>query len=403
MSYSPKYLTAIADAAMDSQRVEGYTHPFYKYPARFSPIFASTVIEATTRPGDIVLDPFMGGGTTLVEASRLARKAVGSDINSLAAFVSKVKTTVLSSADISAIRAWLRNTPTILNIRNHTTAHQLWAEAGYLRHLHSAKTWPIRKLLELALDSLSSEFTDKQQNFIRCILLRTAQWALDCRKHIPSVDDFRKQLVYYADDMVSGIRDYSSAIRGNPNLDLPYNLRTKVLTSPASELDKLYSRYIQHPPKLILTSPPYPGVHVLYHRWQVHGRRETPTPYWIANCQDGRPTSYYTLGDRHQKELADYFTGLKDSYNALGRIATANTWLIQLVAFSEPDWQLPRMLHILQNSGFDEVSIPHRATLSDGRVWRNIPGRKFYTALSDPTPSGKEVLLVHRRARRKAQ
>jgi hypothetical protein len=34
-------------------------------------------------------------------------------------------------------------------------------------------------------------------------------------------------------------------------------------------------------PKLVLTSPPYPGLHVLYHRWQVKGRRETPAPFWV--------------------------------------------------------------------------------------------------------------------------
>jgi hypothetical protein len=41
------------------------------------------------------------------------------------------------------------------------------------------------------------------------------------------------------------------------------------------------------PPKLVLTSPPYPGVHVLYHRWQVDGRKETPLPFMIAGKLDG--------------------------------------------------------------------------------------------------------------------
>ena len=46
-----------------------------------------------TRPGEIVLDPFMGGGTTLVEACSLGRQAVGTDISSLATFTAKVKRT----------------------------------------------------------------------------------------------------------------------------------------------------------------------------------------------------------------------------------------------------------------------------------------------------------------------
>jgi DNA modification methylase len=38
-------------------------------------------IKAGTKPGDIVLDPFAGSGTTLVAALKLKRKAIGIDIN----------------------------------------------------------------------------------------------------------------------------------------------------------------------------------------------------------------------------------------------------------------------------------------------------------------------------------
>jgi DNA modification methylase len=71
-------------------------HEFYRYPARFSPRFAAAAIEEFTSPGDVVLDPFVGGGTTLVEGMRLGRRTVGGDLNPLATFVSRVKTTTLS-------------------------------------------------------------------------------------------------------------------------------------------------------------------------------------------------------------------------------------------------------------------------------------------------------------------
>ena len=59
-------------------------------------------------------------------------------------------------------------------------------------------------------------------------------------------------------------------------------------------------------PKLVLTSPPYPGVHVLYHRWQVDGRKEAPLPFMIANKLDGAGSSYYTMGDRKYRLRRTY-------------------------------------------------------------------------------------------------
>src|SRR6266566_6728067 len=86
----------LIDAACDTEPVRGLTHGFYKYPARFSPKFARSAIEAFTKPGDLVLDPHVGGGTTLVEAVASGREAIGVDISPLAEFVARVKSTVYS-------------------------------------------------------------------------------------------------------------------------------------------------------------------------------------------------------------------------------------------------------------------------------------------------------------------
>lgn len=45
------------------------------------------MIEALTRPGDVVLDPFAGGGTTIYESAKLGRAAIGCDINPLSNFI----------------------------------------------------------------------------------------------------------------------------------------------------------------------------------------------------------------------------------------------------------------------------------------------------------------------------
>ena len=89
-------------AAADRSRVSGFTHNFYRYPARFSPTFAAAAIHCFSKPGDVVMDPYMGGGTTIVEAMAQGRRVVGNDLNSLAVFVAKVKTTPAVGQGISS-------------------------------------------------------------------------------------------------------------------------------------------------------------------------------------------------------------------------------------------------------------------------------------------------------------
>jgi DNA modification methylase len=83
--------------------VEGLTHSFYRYPARFSPEFAASAIRLFSDPGDLIIDPFMGGGTTILEGFVAGRRVYGCDINSLALFIARVKTTPLSNDAIANV------------------------------------------------------------------------------------------------------------------------------------------------------------------------------------------------------------------------------------------------------------------------------------------------------------
>ena len=388
------------EAVHSCQPVLGLTHGFYRYPARFSPLFARAAIEAFTQPSDLVLDPFMGGGTTLVEARVLGRRAIGVDISELAVFLTLVKITPLSDEDLSTIHDWADGLSGSLNLRNPPIRADKWIEDGYQRNVSGKNTWPIRKTLELALAQIDRLPCERQQRFIRCVLLKTGQWALDCRRKIPSAREFRKRLFANLVEMSEGAREFSVRARATDYLyEAHRSLRALCLNRSVIGIDSEPELAGSPAPKLILTSPPYPGVHVLYHRWQVHGRKETPAPFWVANCLDGHGASFYTFGHREQLNLASYYSQIYEAFASLARIADYETLLVQMVAFSNPSWQFPEYLQVMKQAGFTEIRLPILTNSPDGRLWRRVPNRKWYADRMGEIPSSREVVLFHRLAR----
>ncbi|MDB4873130.1 MAG: Methyltransferase [Gemmatimonadales bacterium] len=61
------------------QRKDRYLSESMQHPGKMLPAIASQVIAAYTRPGELVVDPMCGIGTTLVEAVHLGRDAAGMD------------------------------------------------------------------------------------------------------------------------------------------------------------------------------------------------------------------------------------------------------------------------------------------------------------------------------------
>jgi DNA modification methylase len=78
-------------------RDSGYaSHSLHSFPARFPPQLPRKFIGSLTNPGDVVLDPMMGSGTTIVEAFLADRCGIGLDIDPLAVKASRVKVSPLS-------------------------------------------------------------------------------------------------------------------------------------------------------------------------------------------------------------------------------------------------------------------------------------------------------------------
>jgi hypothetical protein len=187
--------------------------------------------------------------------------------------------------------------------------------------------------------------------------------------------------------------------QSHQSFDLSQNVSTLVLNRSAAGLEMDLRLAPLPAPKLVLTSPPYPGVHVLYHRWQVDGRKEAPAPFWIANKLDGAGGSYYTMGSREYPKLETYFENLIQTMSSVAALINERTIVVQMVAFSDASWQLQRYLDVMNEVGFQEAFLPSQKDRREKRLWRSVPGRRWYSDQRGATPGSQEVVFFHLKRR----
>ncbi|MEN6314189.1 MAG: DNA methyltransferase [Clostridiaceae bacterium] len=73
------------------------------YRGNWSPYIPRNIILRYSKEGDIVLDQFLGSGTTLIEAALLKRKGIGIDINHQALELSRINTNTLTEDNLELL------------------------------------------------------------------------------------------------------------------------------------------------------------------------------------------------------------------------------------------------------------------------------------------------------------
>lgn len=373
----------IRAAALNQSPISGLTHTFYRYPARFSPGFARAAIEAFSRPGQVVLDPYMGGGTTVVEAMAAGRQAIGSDINSLAVFVARTKTDALNDREERALARWASGTVPALRCTDPAPS----LDRADPRNMSLPEVRFLRKTIALCIDSIERELpTAKAKRLARCAVLNVGQWALNGRKRIPSSAEFRQRVEATTYELLAGANELLEALNA-----ATAPTKKPVLRERDAEEIHLDQKVLHAGPvDLVVTSPPYPGIHMLYHRWQVDGRKETDAPYWITAQNDGCGTAYYNFADRRRNAEDKYFEKAERSFGSVRQIMRDGAVMVQLIAFSDPQRQLRRYLLAMERAGFSELR-EARAR----RTWRAVPGRRWHASSKGALPSSREVMLLH--------
>jgi hypothetical protein len=126
-----------------SQQRAGHSLHEISYRACFKPQLVDFFVQRLTEPGDLVYDPFMGRGTTVVEAALLGRAAAGCDVNPLSRVLTKPRLAPptleqvserLRALDLTACDSY----PEDLTVFFHPeTLTRICALRAYLRKVHA--------------------------------------------------------------------------------------------------------------------------------------------------------------------------------------------------------------------------------------------------------------------------
>ena len=238
-----------------------HVHGLHPYLGKFIPQLVDVFLRRYFRPGDSVYDPFVGSGTTLVEASAFGVGGIGCDISAFNCLLTRVKTAEYS---VGALEMALRATYEESRQKEHEVDV---SQATEWLHRWYAPT-ALRELL--AYRAAASELDDPIRDIAHVILSRSARSArltthfdLDFPRQ-PVRDEYychkHKRTCTPVDEAGKFLRRYSS--------DASKRIRTFASVRSSTELVVLHddSRTVRLPmrPSGIITSPPYPGL-IDYH------------------------------------------------------------------------------------------------------------------------------------------
>jgi hypothetical protein len=168
-------LLAAALRASNDSPIDDLTHGFHTYPARVHPGLVRALLNNFARPGDIVLDPFCGSGSVLIEALVAGCKPQGVDLNPLALRIAEVQCelrdrtarkrfeyALVAMGEASEIRVQDRARAHIVLSRESQgqySPHVLFELSGLFEEIEQVANEPDRRALLLVFSSLLVKFS----------------------------------------------------------------------------------------------------------------------------------------------------------------------------------------------------------------------------------------------------
>lgn len=324
-------------------------HSIHPYPAKFIPPIPRELIRLfRPRDGMVILDPFCGSGTTLLEASTAGIPSVGIDLHPLAALITRVKTTplTLEVAELGGEVAHKarRNPAEIPNIPrlDHWFKKDVQAAlAALAAQIEAIGSAPAREALDVALSRIIVRVSNQESD--------TRYAAISKKVTGEDVFDLFERSVIIVGEALAEVRD---------SLGAPARVICSDILDVPDELIEPESV------GLVVTSPPYPNAYEywLYHKYRMYWLGMNPIA--VRQREIGARPHYFKTCPQDEH---DFERQMDSVFRLIARVLASDGYVCFLVGRS-----------IIRGRRIDNVALLQRAATGHGlviagKVSRTIP------------------------------
>lgn len=239
-------------------------HSFHHYTAKFIPQIPSRILRHYARGKIVVVDPFVGSGTTLVEAKLLGCHSYGMDTNPMAIKIAKAKTmriTDLKVKEIDDFILWLGEIENNDDLTNEDFTVELFPgsqswfrpdvsqKIRYILNVVQKYSPDVKNFLEVGLSTLLKGMSNARMDSVIPVLPNNPVY-IDRKHYYREVNNLTRDIPVFR-RLLSHIRRMRNAIL-EFNRETDDKLICESIMGDARKLSEFVDRC-----DMVITSPPY--------------------------------------------------------------------------------------------------------------------------------------------------
>lgn len=347
-------------------------HAIHPYPAKFIPQIPRQLIELFhPKDSSVVLDPFCGSGTTLVEAIDMGLDAWGIDLNPLACLITRVKTTPLplgfdetAKQIVCKARELLFKgevcVPSIPRLDHWFKPDVQETLAALTSLINQEQQLPIREALQVALSS---------------IIVRVSNQESDTRYAAIDKDVSAHYVFSQFEKAVAAMQRAISSFSDNlfRHLGRATVLNRDILTMTPTDLNANVG--------LVVTSPPYPNAYEywLYHKYRMYWLGMNPIA--VRQHEIGARPHYFKINYQNEH---DFERQMQTCFHFLAQVMQLEAKACFLIGRS-----------IIHGQVIDNVALLKRAAHPHGFVLDDIVKRRIPLTRKTFNPAHGKINQEH--------